>query len=204
MAKRAGIDMPNVHLFPERTAASEGTNRRKPRLHPGYFATQRFDRHGPCRFNMHTACGLLGSDYSVPALDYDDLLTLTAALTRDIREVEKMFRIAAFNVFAHNRDDHSKNFTFLMNADGQRKLSPAYDLTFSSGPRGEQSTTVMGEGRAPGTEELFRLAKAHTIGAPLATSIVDQVKASLSEWPQLASAHGISHSNRRLIQSKLA
>jgi serine/threonine-protein kinase HipA len=41
-----------------------------------------------------------------------------------------------FNVLAHNRDDHSKNFSYLMDKDGQWKLSPAYDLTFSSGSRG--------------------------------------------------------------------
>ncbi|WP_078403915.1 HipA domain-containing protein [Elizabethkingia ursingii] len=30
----------------------------------------------------------------------------------------------------HNRDDHSKNFTFLMNELGEWRLSSAYDLTF--------------------------------------------------------------------------
>lgn len=57
--------------------------------------------------------------------------------------VVKMFRLAAFNVLAHNRDDHAKNFTFLMDSNGLWRLSPAYDLIFSSGPRGEQS--MMGE-----------------------------------------------------------
>lgn len=60
-----------------------------------------------------------------------------------------MFRLAVFNVMAHNRDDHAKNFSYLMNEEGQWKLSPTYDLTFSSGPRMEQSTTVMGEGKNP-------------------------------------------------------
>ncbi len=37
----------------------------------------------------------------------------------------------AFNVIAHNVDDHAKNFSFLMDRKGQWSLAPAYDLTFS-------------------------------------------------------------------------
>ena len=46
-----------------------------------------------------------------------------------------------FNVFAHNRDDHSKNFTYLYDesADSWR-LSPAYDLTYSNTYYGEHTT----------------------------------------------------------------
>ena len=80
---------------------------------------------------MHTVGGLLHSDFRVPSLDYEDLLNLTGALTKDIREVEKMYRLAVFNVLAHNRDDHAKNFSFLMDEKGEWKFAPAYDLTFS-------------------------------------------------------------------------
>jgi serine/threonine-protein kinase HipA len=61
---------------------------------------------------MHTVSGLLHSNFRLPSLDYEDLLNLTATLTKDIREVEKMYRLAVFNVMAHNRDDHAKNFSF--------------------------------------------------------------------------------------------
>jgi serine/threonine-protein kinase HipA len=141
MAKEAGIHVPDVHLFPARHGA-------------GYFAIKRFDRDGQKRFHMHTACGLLHSDFRTPSLDYEELTALTTILTRDVREVEKMFLLAVFNVLAHNRDDHAKNFSYLMDEKGKWTLSPAYDLTFSSGPRMEQSTTVMGEGRNPGIEHL--------------------------------------------------
>ena len=145
MAKEAGVSMPDVHLFP----AKRGT---------GYFAIKRFDRDGDKRYHMHTACGLLHSDFRTPSLDYEDLVALTGMLTRDVREVEKLYQLAVFNVLAHNRDDHSKNFSYLMDSQGRWKISPAYDLTFSSGPRGEQSTMVMGEGRNPNTIHLLKLA----------------------------------------------
>ena len=39
-----------------------------------------------------------------------------------------------FNVVASNRDDHTKNFSFLMDEKGQWSFSPAYDLTFPFDP----------------------------------------------------------------------
>ena len=42
-------------------------------------------------------------------------LKLTLELMKDYLEIEKVFRLICFNVFAHNRDDHSPNFTFLYN-----------------------------------------------------------------------------------------
>ena len=68
-----------------------------------------------------------------------------------------MYRLAVFNVLAHNRDDHAKNFSFLMDEQGEWKVAPAYDLTFSSGPNGEQSTMVMGQGKTPNIEHLRKL-----------------------------------------------
>jgi serine/threonine-protein kinase HipA len=190
MAKAAGVVMPDVHLFPARHGA-------------GYFATKRFDRSGKRRFHMHTACGLLHSDFRTPSLDYEDLIVLTGQLARDMREAEKMYRLAVFNVLAHNRDDHAKNFTFLMNAEGQWQLSPAYDLTFSSGPRGEQSTMVMGEGRNPGVANLTKLGEAAKISRPRISEIIEQTQAALALWPTLARQHGVKAANNTFITGSI-
>jgi serine/threonine-protein kinase HipA len=190
IAKEAGIVMPDVHLFSAERGAS-------------YFAIKRFDRHSGTRYHMHTACGLLHSDFRTPSLDYEDLTALTSMLTRDVREVEKMFQLAVFNVLSHNRDDHSKNFTFLMDQEGQWKLSPGYDLTFSSGPGGEQSTMVMGEGRNPNTEHLLKLSKETKIKNQRIDTIIDQTKSSLAKWSTLAKTFGVSNANISLIQARL-
>lgn len=190
MAKEAGIAMPNVHLFPAQNGA-------------GYFTIKRFDRDGNKRYHMHTACGLLHSDFRTPSLDYEDLIALTGMLTRDVREVEKLYKQAVFNILAHNRDDHSKNFSYLMDAQGQWTLSPAYDLTFSSGPRGEQSTMVMGEGRNPSTEHLLKLAEEANIKKSRAIEIIEATKASLFQWPTLAKQYGVSDINITLIDQKI-
>lgn len=63
-----------------------------------------------------------------------------------------------FNVFAHNRDDHAKNFSFLYDeqTDGWR-LSPAYDLTYSNTYFGEHTTSVDGNGVNPGEKEIINV-----------------------------------------------
>ncbi len=186
MAKKAGISMPDVHLFPAKKGA-------------GYFSVKRFDRNGKERFHMHTACGLLHSDFRVPSLDYEDLVALATALTRDAREIEKLYQLAVFNVLAHNRDDHSKNFSFLMNQKGEWKLSPAYDLTFSSGPRGEQSTMVMGEGRNPSDDHLVKLGQKAKLSKNRIAEIIDQTQTALASWEVLAKEYDVSADNIRLI-----
>lgn len=190
MAKEAGIDMPDVHLFPSNDSA-------------GYFAIKRFDRIGDQRFHMHTACGLLHSDFRTPALDYEDIIALTGGLTRDVREIEKMYRLAIFNVLAHNRDDHGKNFSYLMDHTGQWKLSPAYDLTFSSGPQGHQSTMVMGEGKSPTIAHLVKLGLEAKIKQSRIDEFIDQTMSALAQWPALAREHGVSKSNIALISDKI-
>lgn len=107
---------------------------------------------------MLTAAALLELDFEQPSLDYHSLMKLTKILTRDNEaDVREMFRRMCFNVFAHNRDDHSKNFTYLY--DEMKKgwrLSPAYDLTFSNTYYGEHTTMVDGNGRNPGKRNCWR------------------------------------------------
>ncbi|EHI78971.1 hypothetical protein HMPREF9093_00769, partial [Fusobacterium sp. oral taxon 370 str. F0437] len=72
---------------------------------------------------------------------------LTLNLTKNFEEVEKLFRLMCFNVFSHNRDDHSKNFSFIYNEDLNKwELSPAYDLTYSYSINGKHATTINGNG----------------------------------------------------------
>lgn len=191
MAKKAGVVMPDIELFSSKKGA-------------GYFAVKRFDRQDGKRLHMHTASGLLHSDFRIPALDYEDLLNLTAVLTKDIREVEKMYRLAVFNVLSHNRDDHGKNFSFLMDEHGDWKLSPAYDLTFSSGPRGEQSTMVMGEGKRPKASHLIKLGLEAKLSKAVVHEVIEKTRESLTDWEQLAKAYHISNSSVKLIGDTIA
>jgi serine/threonine-protein kinase HipA len=122
------------------------------------FGSKRFDRCKNNKIPLHTAAGALNSNFRLPSVDYISLLRLTRLMTKDQREVEKAFLQCVFNVTFNNRDDHAKNFSFLLDAKKNWKLTPAYDLTFSSGPGGEHQMDICGEGKNPGKEHLLQLA----------------------------------------------
>ncbi len=151
-AKACGILMPETKLFLSKNCK-------------GYFGVRRFDRTDEDgkkkKRQMLTAAALLELDYTQPSLDYNSLMKLTKILTgNNTSDMEGMFRIMCFNVFAHNRDDHSKNFSFLYDEDeNQWHLSPAYDLTYSSTYYGEHTTTVDGNGKNPGEKELLSVGR---------------------------------------------
>lgn len=190
MARDAGIDMAPTHLF-----STSAGNR--------YFGTKRFDRCGDQRIHMHTACGLLNADFRIPSLDYKDLLAATLHLTGDQRQAEKMFALAVFNVLVHNRDDHSKNFSYLMDSAGTWTMAPAYDLTFSSGPGGEHSTMMMGNGKNPGEGEFLALAETAMLDKRAAQDIIERIKTVIAEWPQYAREAGVSRGSQQTIGQRI-
>src|SRR5690606_29809205 len=147
--------------------------------------------------------GLLHSDFRTPSLDYEDLIALTGFLTKDIREVEKMYRLAVFNVLSHNRDDHGKNFSFLMDGMGRWKNSPAYDLTFSSGPGGQQSTMVMGEGQSPTIDHLVKLGLEGNIKGAVNDGIIQQTTHAPRQLETFATNPGVTKTNIKLIKSRI-
>ena len=191
MARAAGVIMPDVRLI-------EGPDEAR------YFATRRFDREGDARLHVHSACGLLYSDFRLPALDYRELIRLARAVTRDRREAIAMYRLAVFNVLARNRDDHAKQFSFLMDRDGRWSLAPAYDLVFTDGPGGEHSTSVLGHGRDIGRETLVRLGAEADLDAAGARCVIDEVSAVVADWACHAADAGVSRASRTRIADGLA
>jgi serine/threonine-protein kinase HipA len=177
MAAAAGIDVPPTTML--------GRSRK----HPGYFAIQRFDRDGARKLHMHTLSGLLHAPHSYPSTTYRDLLLATRRLTRDETAVAEMFRRACFNVFAHNRDDHTRNFAFLMSERGAWRASPAYDLTFSTGPGGEHAMLVGREGANPSEQDLLELAASVDLKRPRA--IVDEVRQAVARFAHHANDAGL-------------
>lgn len=191
MAKEAGLMLPKAKLFPSRKNL-------------GFFGVKRFDRSGEERIHMHTIAGLLHTDHQHPSLDYESIMKATLYLTKDIRQCEAQFRNAVFNVLSHNRDDHSKNFSFLMDAEGNWAVSPAYDLTFSSGPSGEHATMVMGEGKNPTKEHLLKLASVCDIKRDKALEIIHQVLSATEKWQEFAIKVGVSKVQTKNIGKSLS
>ena len=148
----------------------------------GYFGTVRFDRFtedgDKKKVHMATAAALLEVDFRAPCMDYHTLMKLTRILTKENKsELENMYRRMCFNVFAHNRDDHAKNFTFLYNESEDRwHLSPAYDLTYSNTYFGEHTTSVDGNGKNPGEKEIVNVGMQAGMKKQSCMELMEQVK----------------------------
>jgi len=176
-AKRCGIQVPEVRLLPSDECA-------------GYFAIKRFDRlfagTETTRVHMASAGALLETSHRLPNLDYMQLMKLTSIMVNDYAQLKELYRRMCFNVFAHNRDDHAKNFSFLRFDGGAWEISPAYDLTFSSSLGGEHATTIAGNGSDPGLADLLAVARTADIdqawAEETAHAISEIVQEDLSQY----------------------
>jgi len=183
MARAAGLEMAPNRLLPSRTG-------------PGYFATRRFDRPGPGRrLHMVSLSGAVEAPWRAPA-SYDLLSRATLAITRHAGDLRAAFRRMIFNVLAANRDDHTRQHSFLMDEDGQWRLAPAYDLTYSAGPGGEHYLDVEGEGRNPTQGQVRKLGKRHGLGDREIDQLIDEVRGAVADWPRFAGEAGVSQGSR--------
>lgn len=117
LARACGIDISESRLY-----ALDGKE---------HFMTRRFDRENGRRHHILTfrAMRTLPPDVSLEMNSYDQLFATMAELKLGYEEFEQMFRRMAFNVYADESDDHSKNFSFILKEGGGWHLAPAYDLT---------------------------------------------------------------------------
>jgi len=188
MALAAGIEMSESKLFQGPFGKS-------------YFGTKRFDRIKNDRLHLHSASGLLNDNFRYSNLDYGNVMDCAFRLENHVAAYSKVLRLAAFNVFSHNMDDHSKNISFLMNANGNWKLAPPYDLTFSNSSHGMHSTMVAGESKSPGRQHLLELAD--TFGIKNAKVIIDEVQTTIADWDILSKDSGVSNASRKIIGKTL-
>ena len=164
VAKDCGIKMSKTKLFDSKICS-------------GYFGIKRFDRENDKKVHMVSVSGLLETSHRLPNLDYNILMKLTLELTKNYQDIEQLYRLMCFNVFAHNRDDHSKNFSFLYDENKKEwHLSPAYDLTYSSSFNGEHATTINGEGKNPSLEDILAIAKGIGIKEKQAREVALDIK----------------------------
>ena len=157
-----------------------------------FFATQRFDRRpGGRRLHLHSAAGLLHANFRIPGDEYEILFRLTDALIRDYAAKKELFRRVCLNVLLHNRDDHLKNFAYLMNADGEWSLAPFYDFTPANGPNGWHTLSIAGEGEHPRENDLLRLADSVSLETSDAKAIIEKTQTVCATFSSLAKDLGI-------------
>lgn len=186
-AQAAGIEMPEVRLLEDR----EGR---------GHFAVRRFDRRdGNLRVHVQTYSALAQIPVS-ETIEYGDLLSVARELGRDRSQVEQLYRRAVFNLCLGNDDDHAKNHAFLMNADGEWELAPAYDVMQNGFPLGGglRACSVLGKSMDVNREDLIELGRQHSVRGP--AEILDEVSDALSRLSEFEDRVPISR--RRLEELK--
>lgn len=172
------------------------------------FATKRFDRQGDMRVPMQSLAAFTGADFRTPgSLDYINFLRATQLCTNDVREKAIAFRRAVFNVVFNNRDDHPKNFAYIMSPFGEWTLAPAYDVTFCEGPGGYHQMDVMGEALEIRREALLRLGEheAELSAHDVADSIdhICEVASTFTATAQNMFPERITSDTLRTIQSRI-
>ncbi|WP_244114720.1 type II toxin-antitoxin system HipA family toxin [Burkholderia cepacia] len=192
--RRCGIETPDTQYFslPNGLAA---------------FASKRFDRHEGSRVPMQGLAAFTGADYRhAGSLDYLNFLRATRICTNDVREMRRAFERAVFNVAFNNRDDHPKNFAYVMAPHGQWKLAPAYDVTFCEGPGGYHQMDVMGEALEISRTHMLRFAEEAEVPQDVAGRMIDdicEVAGQFSDMAENMYPRIITRDTLRTIQGRI-
>lgn len=162
-AAKCGINIPRIRLLKDR-----------------YFAIERFDIEDGRGVHVVTAAALLKSDFRNQDADYTNLLALTGYLTQDPHQVEEMYRRMVFNLVCDNKDDHTKNFSFICRK-GVWSLAPAYDITYSpEGSNGQHATSLFYDGN-PAKDLVIKAGTRIRIPKATCEAIIDKVETVCSE-----------------------
>ena len=154
-----------------------------------HFMTKRFDRTGLDKIHMQTLCAIAHFDYNDPrSYAYEQVFQVMRELRLPYADAEQMFRRMVFNIMAENRDDHTKNISFLMDKTGKWQLSPAYDMTYAFDPAnkwiGAHQLSVNGKRTEIKKEDMLEVATKMNIKKPL--EIIEQVEDSIGRWNEFA------------------
>ena len=182
MAKAAGIKMSESRLL------KEGNDY--------HFMTKRFDRfidkNGRLqKLHMQTVCGLSHIDYADKHnYSYLNIFQILDLLKADFNDKYELFRRMVFNVMAANNDDHSKNFSFLMNKNGEWSLSPAYDLTYANDPTSNYTNNhqclINGKSSDISKDDLLIVGKQAGLLTKRMLQIIDEVSSAVNRWSEFA------------------
>ena len=167
-----------------------------------HFLTKRFDRQGGKKMHIQTLAALY------PEADsYEKLLWVCRKLQLTEKEIEEVFRRMVFNVLANNTDDHNKNFSFMMNQNGNWSLSPAYDLTYIFNYGGylpEESRCLMIRGKLRDITKNDILLFASDNGVRKASTIIENVASAIKSFRPFAQKNGVKEEWIGRVEATLA
>ena len=183
MATACGIEMMRCRLL------NEGDRR--------HFITERFDRVGNEKRHVQTLNGLGHISYRrAGSYSYAELFATARELGLGAEDAMQIFRRMVFNIVARNHDDHSKNFAFLLDDQHTWRLSPAYDLAYSSRPGsywvGSHWMKLNGKRDDFTREDFYSLERLSPLfDKRTIDSTIDETEEHVSRWNDLAAEHGV-------------
>ncbi|MGH8042996.1 MAG: type II toxin-antitoxin system HipA family toxin, partial [Stenotrophomonas sp.] len=195
MARAAGITISDCRLL------EEGGRR--------HFMTRRFDRDAQGgKLHMQSLAAMAHFDFNTPdAWSYEQALLVMRQLRLPMAQLEEQYRRMVFNVIGRNQDDHVKNIAYLMDRQGRWSLSPAFDITWAYNPEGDWTArhqmSINGKRQGIERADLAACAATASINASRARDIIEQVRASVLLWPEVADSAGVDAAWRDQIGATL-
>lgn len=184
MAKEAGINMSECRILDDSKNS--------------HFMTKRFDRDSNGnKFHMQTLCAMAHMDFNQAGVySYEQLFSVLNKIGAHHQDAAEAFKRMLFNIYAFNCDDHTKNISFLMNKQGQWKLSPAYDVSFAYNPNGlwtsSHQMTVNGKRKNFTELDFESCEKIGNLSYREVKNAMTDVKSAVSNWKAIAKKSGLS------------
>lgn len=182
MALDAGIHMMESELLEENGRA--------------HFMTKRFDRlQDQTKIHVQSFCAMRHYDFKDIALyAYEDLFETMRLLVLPYPQAEQLYRRMVFNVIARNCDDHTKNFAFCMNREGEWSLAPAFDVCHAYRPSStwvhQHCLSINGKRSQIDRTDLQAVARRMNIKKP--DDLIDQVDEVIGRWPDYAAEQRVA------------
>jgi serine/threonine-protein kinase HipA len=199
MARRAGIAMSECRLFEEGGRA--------------HFMTRRFDRPaGGGKLHYASLFGLAHLAYAAPGAHshaYEDYFGVIEKLNLAPEAKVEAFRRMVFNVLGCNRDDHTKNFGFLLGENARWDLAPAFDVSYAHSPEpgkwtATQQMSVAGKRERIGRDDFIAIGRQCGVGTvPKLKTVIDETAEAIGQWEGFATEAGVSNDNRVKIARAL-
>jgi serine/threonine-protein kinase HipA len=193
MAKEASIEMSECRLFEENDRA--------------HFMTKRFDREATNeKLHVQSFCAITHNDFNeITSFSYEQLFETMRSMLLPYTDAEQLYRRMVFNVMARNCDDHTKNFSFIMDKIGQWKLAPAFDICHAYRPGSswvsQHSLSVNGKRMNITRDDLLQVA--HKMNIKKAHLIIDQVRFAISKWNDFATQTNVKKELKEAISKTL-
>jgi serine/threonine-protein kinase HipA len=167
------------------------------------FFTKRFDRIKHQRIHFASAMTMTGNNEdtikdSPPSyLDIAEFIQFNESNNKN--ELAQLWRRMVFNIAISNSDDHLRNHGFLLQNTGWQ-LSPAYDLNPSIDKDG-LSLNIDTDNNALDFDLALNVGQYFQLSEKQMLEILNEVKAAVKTWKNLATKIGISKSEISLMSS---